>query len=145
MNWKEKVNIYIAAKSLNNITLSGSGDIDVKGIVKSTDLITTISGSGSIVLAMDAKNYSATISGSGEIGAKGKADNVKINISGSGDFDGGDLRASVASVRVSGSGDISIYAEKALEATTSGSGDIKYGGNANVITNKSGSGSISKL
>ncbi len=143
--WTSKVNIYVNAKTLKSITLSGSGDIDVKGVVKSTDVTTTLSGSGSISLAIDATNYAATISGSGEIEVKGKTENAKISVNGSGDFEGDDLRTSVATARVSGSGDISINANKALDATMSGSGNIRYGGNANVKSTKSGSGRISKL
>ena len=144
-NWNGKVNVYVNAKALKSITLSGSGDIDVKGVVKSADVTTTLSGSGSISLTVDAKNYAATISGSGEIEVKGKTENAKINVNGSGDFEGDGLRTSVASARVSGSGDISINADKALDAAMSGSGNIRYGGNANVKSTKSGSGRISKL
>ncbi len=140
-----KVNIYIYAKSLSSITLSGSGDIEVKGLVKAPNLSNTISGSGSISLNMDAENYTATISGSGEIRAKGNADNAKITVSGSGDFEGNNLRISNASAKVSGSGDISLAADKNLEAVMSGSGNIRYSGNANVKSTKSGSGNISKL
>lgn len=140
-----KVNIYIHAKSLSSITLSGSGDIEVTGLVKALNLSNTISGSGSISLNMDTENYTATISGSGEIKAKGNADNAKITIAGSGDFEGTGLRSSVASARVSGSGDISISADKNLDAVMSGSGNIRYNGNASVKSTKSGSGNISKM
>ncbi len=144
-NWKGKVNIYVNAKSLKSITLSGSGDINVKGVVKSTDVSTVLSGSGSISLALAATNYTATISGSGEIKASGNADNAKINVNGSGDFEGNGLRTNVTSARVSGSGDISVNADKALDAAMSGSGNIRYSGSANVKSTKSGSGRISKL
>ena len=148
-NWKSgnngKVNIYISAKSLKLIILSGSGDIEVSGVVKTNDISNILSGSGSISLIVEATNYSATISGSGEIEVKGKTENAKIIVNGSGDFKGQGLRASFASARVSGSGNISIHADKALDAAMSGSGNIRYGGNANVKSAKSGSGRISKL
>jgi len=139
-----KVNIYIQAKSLNNIVLSGSGNVEVKGKVKSTNLNTTLSGSGSISVNIEVENYNGVISGSGEIYAKGSATNARITIAGSGDFNGSGLRTSNTSAKVSGSGDISIIADKQLEALTSGSGDIRYSGNAVVNSKKSGSGNISK-
>ena len=139
-----KVNIYIQAKSLNNLMLSGSGNIEVMGKVKSTSLSNTISGSGGMSVQMDVENYTAVISGSGEIKAKGNAKNARITIAGSGDFDGDSLKTSNANAKVSGSGDISIIADKQLEALMSGSGDIRYGGNATVTSTKSGSGNISK-
>ena len=144
-NWTGKVNIYVSAKTLKSIALSGSGDMYIKGVVKSNNVLTTLSGSGSITLAVDAKNFSAAISGSGEIKASGKADNAKINVDGSGDFEGKGLRTNITSAKVSGSGDISINADEALEAAMSGSGNIRYSGDANVKTTKSGSGRISKL
>jgi hypothetical protein len=70
--------------------------------------------------------------------------NAKITIAGSGDFEGGELQAANASAKVSGSGNISIHANKNLEALMSGSGNIRYSGNANVKSTKSGSGKISK-
>lgn len=143
--WNGKVNIYVTAKSLKNITLSGSGDIMIKGLVKSTDVSTTLSGSGNITLSLEATNYAATISGSGGIKASGKTENAKINVNGSGDFDGNGLRTNVTSAKVSGSGDISINANKALEAAMSGSGNIRYSGSADVKSIKSGSGRITKL
>ncbi|WP_411273672.1 head GIN domain-containing protein [Daejeonella sp.] len=144
-NWSGKVNIYVTAKSLKNITLSGSGDINVKGVVKSTNLSTTLSGSGNISLALEATNYSAIISGSGEIKASGHTENAKINVNGSGDFEGNGLRTNVTSAKVSGSGNISVNADRALDAAMSGSGNIRYNGSANVKSSKSGSGRISKL
>lgn len=143
--WNGKVNIYVTAKSLKSIVLSGSGDINVKGVVKSTDLSTTLSGSGNISLTLDATNYSAIISGSGEIKASGKTDNARINVNGSGDFEGDGLRTNVTSAKVSGSGNIAVNAEKALDAAMSGSGNIRYSGSADVKSSKSGSGRITKL
>lgn len=139
-----KVNIYIQAKSLNNLVLSGSGNVEVNGKVKSANLSNTISGSGSIEVSMEVGNYSAVISGSGKISAKGYAKNAKITIAGSGDFDGHNLKTSNSTAKVSGSGDISIIADKQLDAVVSGSGDIRYSGNATVNSTKSGSGNISK-
>ena len=149
MNWRswnsaEKVSIYIEARTLHGITLSGSGDIEVSGTIKSTELRNTISGSGSISQSMDAENFVALISGSGKINAKGKAENVKATIAGSGNFEGKELQTSNSNVKISGSGNITITADKYLEALISGSGNIRYGGNPSVKYTKSGSGSISK-
>jgi hypothetical protein len=139
-----KVKIYIQAKDINNLVLSGSGNIEIKGIVKSTNLNTTLSGSGSISANIEVENYNAVISGSGEIYTKGNAINAKITIAGSGDFNGSGLKTSNTSAKVSGSGDISIIVDKQLDALTSGSGDIRYSGNAVVNSKKSGSGNISR-
>lgn len=146
-NWrpKGKVTVYVTAKNVNSLTLSGSGHMVVIGEVNANRLSTTLSGSGSISLAADADDFEATISGSGNIAVKGRAEKAEIQISGSGDFDGKSLKTSAADVNVSGSGNVSIYAEKTLYAKVSGSGDILYGGNPKVSQSKSGSGHISRF
>jgi hypothetical protein len=146
MNFRrEKVIIYVEAKSLNTITLSGSGKISVNGVVKANRLANNLSGSGSITLSADTREYVAAISGSGEIFVKGNADRAQVKISGSGDFEGKNLKTSEAEVHVSGSGNASIFANKTLHAVISGSGNISYGGDAKVSRTKSGSGSITKI
>ena len=142
---KGKVNIYITAKTLNSITLSGSGDISVDGLVKSNRLTNTLSGSGSISLSTAAEEYIGTISGSGEITVSGKADKANIKIGGSGDFKGRNFKTLAADIKVSGSGNVSIGAENTLDAVVSGSGDILYSGNPKVSKTKNGSGNISRL
>lgn len=140
-----KVTVYIDARSLNSITLSGSGNISVEGLVRTKQLTNTLSGSGRIILSTDAEEYLGTISGSGEIVVKGKADRAKINVNGSGDFEGINLRTSETRISISGSGNASINAEKYLHAAVSGSGNIRYSGNAKVTQSKSGSGNISRI
>ena len=142
---KGKVTIYITAKALNSITLSGSGDISVDGLIKSTHLTNTLSGSGRISLSADTEEYIGSISGSGEIAVSGSADKANISVGGSGDFKGQSFKTSEAEINVSGSGNVSIGAEKSLDAVVSGSGDILYSGNPAVSKKKSGSGNISRL
>ena len=147
-NWRSvrnKVTIYVTAKNLNSITLSGSGNISVNGVVKASKLTNVLSGSGSISLTADSDEYSGTLSGSGELDVRGNADRAMIKIAGSGDFDGSNFKTLEADVIVSGSGNVTIRADKHLKAVVSGSGDISYIGNPKVEKTKSGSGSISQL
>ena len=147
-NWKKgwgKVTVFVNAKSLNSITLSGSGNLKVDGTVRAVSLTSTVSGSGNISLTAGADEYVGNISGSGEIMMVGNAKQAMIKISGSGNFEGRQFRVSNAIVKVSGSGNASIVAEKSLDAAVSGSGNIRYSGNAQVSITRSGSGSISKM
>ena len=141
----EKVKVYITAKALKSLNMSGSGDMRVDGIIKAEDFQSRLSGSGSIKLNLNVSNYLAAISGSGEIYTTGSAKNTDISVSGSGDFKGEKLRTSTANVKVSGSGDVSIHADQRLNAAVSGSGDIYYAGNAKVNSKTSGSGNIKRL
>lgn len=140
-----KVNIYIQAKKLNSLIQSGSGEIQVDGELKSSNINCTVSGSGNMSLNIDAEDFNATVSGSGKIRVKGRAKNTKITVAGSGGFEGINLKSSVSNVKVSGSGHVSIAVDKELNALLSGSGKIRYSGNAEVNSTTSGSGSVSKL
>ncbi|WP_036678271.1 head GIN domain-containing protein [Daejeonella oryzae] len=147
-NWKRnsgKVTVYVTAKSLNSITLSGSGDIKVEGTVKSEKLTNTLSGSGSISLTANANEYLGNISGSGKMMISGNAKHAIIKIGGSGNFEGRNFSTIDSDVKVSGSGNVSIKAEKTLDAMVSGSGNIRYSGNAQVSKIKNGSGNITKM
>ena len=140
-----KVRVYITAKALKGVHLSGSGNIKVDGNVKANDFSSRISGSGTIRLNLNAEKYSAAVSGSGELIVSGSAEIVDIAISGSGDFQGEKLRTSNANIKISGSGDVSIHADEILNAAVSGSGNIMYAGNAQVNSRTSGSGKVKRL
>ncbi|MBC7746029.1 MAG: DUF2807 domain-containing protein [Flavobacterium sp.] len=147
-NWKssrEKVTVYINAKTINSLTLSGSGNMSVNGTIKSNRLTNAVSGSGNISLSVEVEDYDGSISGSGEMSIKGMAERANIKISGSGNFKGKDLKTSDTDIKVSGSGNASVNAEKSLDAAVSGSGNIRYSGKARVSISKSGSGNISRI
>ncbi len=147
-NWfgsSKKVTIYITAPSLNNLSVSGSGNMEVKGTVKGERVTTDVSGSGRLTATVASSNLSSSISGSGGMELTGKTNEVKIEISGSGKFEGEDLDSRAAEISVSGSGKASIRAEETLNAVLSGSGKVTYSGNAKVNVVKSGSGSVTKI
>lgn len=140
-----KTKIYITAKSLNNLSVSGSGTMIVNNTINSDRLNTNVSGSGSIRLNMATTNYNAAVSGSGHINATGHAKKASIAISGSGGFEGQNLKTVTTDIKVSGSGNANVYADEQLNAHLSGSGNITYSGNAQVNQAKSGSGRITKI
>jgi hypothetical protein len=139
------VNIYITAISLNNLNVSGSGDMKIEGTVKADKLTTSVSGSGDLYLNVSANSYFASISGSGQTNVSGSARVVDVKVSGSGDFKGKDLKTESSEVKVSGSGSIALIANNSLAAAISGSGHVRYSGDAKVTTSKSGSGKVSKI
>ena len=145
-NWnnREKVKIYITAKSLNTLSVSGSGNMQVEGTIKSNLINSQVSGSGSIRMNIQSSTLNAAVSGSGSVRASGSASVANIAVSGSGQFEGKNLKTNTSSIKVSGSGDASINADEQLNAVLSGSGNISYSGNPQVNQTKSGSGRISK-
>ncbi len=115
--------VTISMRSLERVTLSGSGHLNV-GAMMGPDL------------AID-------LPGSGDITVEGGANNVNINLSGSGNVQCSGLKAKSAKVTLSGSGNATVYASETLDANISGSGTIHYDGNPAQITKSiTGSGSI---
>ncbi|HEY0667165.1 MAG TPA: head GIN domain-containing protein [Sphingobacteriaceae bacterium] len=141
-----KVTITITAKSLNALSLSGSGSMSVDGIIKSKNLNTSVSGSGSLDFDADVSDLKAIISGSGSMSAGGKGTHAVVTVSGSGSFNSPDLKVNTAEIRVSGSGGATIHAQDHLSAILIGAGNIRYKGDPHVdIITKTGSGTISKI
>lgn len=117
------IRINVTMKSINGITMSGSGNINVADLI-GQDLLVALTGSGDITV-------------------NGKADTVNIQLPGSGNILCKELKANSATVTLNGSGNITVYASESLDASIRGSGTINYAGNPAQI-NKSipGSGGI---
>ncbi|WP_420601013.1 head GIN domain-containing protein [Flagellimonas sp.] len=144
-NWNSGIYVTVPVEQINSVALSGSGDIVGKTTLKSDNFDARMSGSGDISLSVDAQNVKAALSGSGDINLEGKTTDLDIQVSGSGDVKAYELEAEFVSAQVSGSADIRVTANQAIDARVSGSGDIHYRGNPKKINTKSsGSGDISK-
>lgn len=145
-NYKKEVIVYVTAKKLKNLAVSGSGSLKVEDELKSDEINLAVSGSGNMSLSLSAKEVSSAISGSGSINVTGSASESSISVSGSGNFDGLDLKTNKTSVVVSGSGKASVYSDTEISSIISGSGSVNYKGNAQTTNSKtSGSGKIKKI
>ncbi|WP_316830852.1 head GIN domain-containing protein [Pedobacter aquatilis] len=141
----KKITAYVTAKTITSLTMSGSGNMSVKGNVNSKTLSATLSGSGSITTSANVDDFNGVISGSGKLNINGSADDAKVVISGSGNFSGKGLSVNNLSTTVSGSGTIDIKAEQTIRAVISGSGNVNYTGNATVEKTVIGSGRVRKI
>lgn len=139
-----KIRVYVMAKDLNAINVSGSGDAFFRDGIRAGSMKLSVSGSGDMTGRIDAKTLESDISGSGDMRLSGHADNSTVSVVGSGDFAARSLTTMSTTVHVSGSGDAAIYASDKLDASVAGSGDVNYSGHPkSVRKNKSGSGDIS--
>ncbi len=146
-NWfghHKKILVHVTAKALNEINISGSGDVAFREGITANSLKLRISGSGDMSGKVTVKTLESSISGSGDMRLSGRADNSTASVVGSGDFRAGSLLTESTAVRVSGSGDADINASEKVDAAVNGSGDVHYsGGPKSVNKHKSGSGDIS--
>jgi hypothetical protein len=138
--------IYVTAKSLNGLSNSGSGSLDLDGVLTGQNVSVVLSGSGNMRAAVKASALESRISGSGGINLKGSTNEAQFRISGSGEINGKGLSTETLVATISGSGSISIIANKTVSARITGSGDVSYSGNATIAETKyTGSGRVNKV
>lgn len=134
--------VYITIPELDDVYVSGSGDVYSKGTFSGDNMEIGVSGSGNIELAIDANSAEVKVSGSGNIDLAGSAKRVEMRISGSGDIDAAQFMVKDCEAKISGSGDINIHATETLNASIVGSGDIYYKGDPSVKSRITGSGDV---
>lgn len=100
----EEINIWVSIVDINDLDVSGSGNIYGQTKLQSNDLNINISGSGKLELDLDVTSLDIDISGSGNAILKGTADSHQYNISGSGKLYAYDLITKSSEVTISGSG-----------------------------------------
>ena len=139
------LNVETDVRDELKVSVSGSGNIDMKGSCRSFD--SNVSGSGKIRTSLRASDMADfSISGSGKIEVNGAAKRVKASVTGSGRLNGADLETDACSVRIAGSGDVEINVKNELDANITGSGSVLYKGNPSKInSNSSGSGKVRKM
>lgn len=141
----EKIVVIVTAPSVDLFRMSGSGDMDIMGDLSMKDLELSISGSGKIQVqhANVSGKLIATLSGSGNLVVfNGAASEESLYLSGSGIIDLGGVVSRKVTVHISGSGDAKVSASESLEAHISGSGSVFYHGNPVISSHISGSGRV---
>lgn len=142
-SFNKTITITIPFQDIDYVSLSGSGDVSSKNIIVANNFTTRVSGSGDIILDVDADEIEGSVTGSGDLTLNGKTNKLKASVTGSGDFHGYNLDAKDVEARVTGSGDVEIVCNGHLDAKVTGSGDIEYKGSPKSEDTKvTGSGSI---
>lgn len=150
-NWnngwrRSEVNVYVTMRTIEELSVSGSGSMESDGKLETDDVELSVSGSGDMELDMQSNEMEMRISGSGSIRLNGSAKEAQARISGSGRVKAEDLTVKYFSARISGSGSCYITATDEIEASISGSGSVYYSGDPDrVISNSSGSGKVRKM
>jgi hypothetical protein len=142
VNSQAKVTITMP-DSLINVSLNGSGDININSAFKDLKSAIII-GSGNINAnqTLNISSLNASIVGSGNITAKGNVSTLTALITGSGNLLLSNLNATAATCTISGSGNINVGVVNSLKATISGSGNVIYSGTPTVDVSITGSGKV---
>ena len=143
MKGDKDVTVYIKAKALASIDVSGSVDVKTDKSLTSDKLIVKSSGAGDVTLELKANEITTDISGAGDVHLKGTANLLTADVSGAGDLKASNLEAEKANIKVSGAGDAKINVKQILDADVSGAGSIIYKGNpVERNVNITGAGSV---
>lgn len=152
VRWKKDQNIISASRvlvtmvvpRLTALTATGSGDIRVEAFTTPA-LQLSLSGSSTAQLQrLSTEELGVQVSGSGVVGGSGQAKRLKAGVAGSGKLRLADVVADEASVRVAGSAEADVNAQKSLDVNVAGSGAVTYSGQATVKSSVSGSGTVTK-
>ena len=144
--FNSQVNIYITAKKLDALAVSGSGNLEVEGALNSASANIQLSGSGSLKAKVETQSVSVILSGSGGLNLSGTTGSSTITLSGSGDLNAVDLKSKTSNIKIVGNATATLYVQDYLNASLVGPCSIKYKGNAEVkLTKLVGTGTVTKL
>ena len=123
----QQIKIRLVVRSLNGITIKGSGDV-IGDELRSDKLDIAINGSGDVKFkSIRADEFKVTIKGSGDVAINAlESKLVEAAIRGSGDIKLPSLQTGVATISVHGSGDVFAagVADK-VDVEIVGSGDVR--------------------
>ena len=138
------IKIWVTAKTLEGMSIAGSGKMVTETPFTSKTFDASIAGSGDLHAEITADDLEANIAGSGNVVLKGTAKQASVNVAGSGDVKGFDLNAQSVKIDIAGSGDCEISAAQELTGNIAGSGSIYYRGEPKISRSIMGSGDIRK-
>ncbi len=138
-----RLTVYVTAPSIGALMLSGSGDMVAEGPLQTETLTLAISGSGNMrLMQLMASSLITTVSGSGNVVLAGVSPKQVLTLSGSGNVRAKDLRTETTDVTVSGSGNVAVTATVTAHATVRGSGNVNVAGGAKLTSEVKGSGRV---
>lgn len=141
----KKLTVYVVSPTIENLSLTGSGELTALSDIKSSNLKVLLKGSGNLKLQnIDCTALEARLQGSGNVSMSGgTAVSAVYELTGSGDLIAEKVKSRSVSASLKGSGNISCTATDAIDAKATGSGDIAYYGHpAQTIVKSSGSGNV---
>jgi hypothetical protein len=140
------VQVSASASNISELSILGTGDIRTDGVIRGSELKSSITGTGSMDLAAEVSLLESTITGTGTMVLTGSADDLTISIPGAGTVDASGLAARRVTVEILGSGNALVDVTDSLSVKIMGSGSVAYSGNpATIEQSVTGSGSIRKV
>lgn len=134
----------ITMPAIDDLSLTGSADVDIKGNLTGSNFSLAITGVSDVLAEnISVSNFDVDITGAGSLKVEnGNVQKANYTVTGSGDINAFPLRVADVKTTVSGAGDIELHAEKKLEVSISGAGDVHYKGHPTINSETTGAGSL---
>lgn len=135
--------VKIGVKALSKLEVTGMAEVKTSNQLQVDKISIESNGGGSVDIDLKATEVKTSVSGIGDVILKGATPLLDANVSGSGYLKATNLEADKAIVKVSGIGDAKVNVKQSIDADVSGSGSVIFKGNPperNV--NISGIGSV---
>jgi hypothetical protein len=146
LNSSGKIKVYVSAPKLDRFYASGACNIIGQNKITVDDKVDIhLSGACDARLEIKAPSVSADLSGSTSLALKGETKDFHVSGSGSTEVSCIDLLTENTSIDISGAGNAEVYASVKLDIELSGAASVKYKGNASVEQNTSGAASVKKI
>jgi hypothetical protein len=139
---RSPLKILLTVKDLRELRLSSSGNVKVVSLTTSDFVLTLTSSCNVNIQGIQADMITTRISSSGDITIQGNANALDLNVTSSGSFQGGDLRVQKAAVKLTSSGEVTLWVVNDLRANISSSGNIAYYGSPAVSQSITSSGRL---
>lgn len=138
------VQITVTVKDLSELDFETAGEVILNGL-KTDGLRLVMNGAGTLTLKdVQLGTLNCTLGGAGTINASGSANEIDLKMDGLGSFNGADLHAQTASVRLDGAGSATVWVDSNLQAAINGLGSVNYYGDPRVNQSVDGLGSVNR-
>ena len=128
-----QLKVIAHSPALSVVSINGSGDVMLRGPIRTESLTFHINGSGDIEAHdLISQRVSVSINGSGDVHLAGKTREASYDINGSGDIECNQLQCLHVNATVNGSGDIECHASESINANINGSGDVDCNGQPKI-------------
>lgn len=148
--WKfwssSRLQVDVLVRQLSQLVISGNSDVHVVGPLSAERLSVHISGAGQARFdELTADQLRFVVSGAGDGQLRGQVRELTLQVSGKGKLLAEHLRASRATVSISGIGHAGLWVSEELRINVSGIGTVEYWGAPEVRRSSSGIASVKAL
>jgi hypothetical protein len=134
--------VHITCRTLNQLEISGAGDVTSMNRFKAEKLIIDLSSAGDLEFEVDADEIDISLSSAGNANLKGTSNKLKVDLSSAGDLNAFDLETKIGDVSVSSAGNARVFITDEASFQSSSAGSIHYKGEPkirNISTSSAGS------